>query len=105
MKAKKIISLLLVLALVSSVASMFVSAAETEDVQSRRAACPLCGTRLDEGLVHRVMYQDVPSCQYWFAAHQHQILGTYWEEDCTNPSCPYIGSDLLETKTGCPYAF
>ena len=105
MKTKRIIALVLVLVLAFATTSVFVSAADVSDIQPRRGACPLCGTRLDEGLVNRVMYQDVPNCQFWIAAHQHQILGKYWEADCTNSMCTYVASNLLETITGCPYAF
>lgn len=87
-KSKRILVLVLVLALAFTSFAMFASASETEAIQPRGLACPLCGNWIYTSQ-ERVFKESVPvgSCSNKGYTHTHDLYDVYERQDCT--SCSY----------------
>lgn len=99
-KSKRILALVLVLALAFTSFAMFASADTAEEIQPK-AACPLCGTSLkitypQETTIVKAVCRSFPSI-----FHNHAITTYYVEEDCTSSSCPYYSFNRASSVDKC----
>ncbi len=102
-KSKRILALVLVLALAFTSFAMLASASEA-DIEERRAySCPVCGTRMETTYEWRDdRYISVGSCGAISGTHTHTIQKQYRIEDCTSASCPYYSESYTgNTRTLC----
>lgn len=87
-KSKRILALVLVLALAFTSFAMLASASEA-DVEERDAySCPVCGTVLRHYTDTDVVQTIQTTCPRSSSPHTHVLKNVYSVEDC--PSCDYM---------------
>ena len=108
---KKIVAILLVVALMSAMFVVPAHAHETEGVSPRVApdACPRCQSDLTQVTRTYPKGVTVSNCPVYDYSHNHT---EYYKNSilriCTNSSCTYVYvarlGELVEERTYCPYA-
>lgn len=91
-KSKRILALVLVLALAFTSFAMLASASEA-DVEERRYDCPVCRTVLRRYTEYKIVSQTYTTCDYNPNLHLHVTREEYYIVDC--PSCDYVDSSTL----------
>lgn len=99
-RTKRILALVLVLAIAFTSFAMFASADTAEEIQPR-AACPLCGTSLRVKYPKETSIVDALCSRYPYTLHNHAITTYYVEEDCTSSSCPYYSFNKANSVNEC----
>lgn len=99
-KSKRILALVLVLALAFTSFAMFASADTAEEIQPRGMSCPECGTWINTKYVReRVAQVWVGSCDDRNYGHYHYINDVYDLRDCTN--CSYYSRSYVMSESVC----
>lgn len=100
-KSKRILALVLVLALAFTSFAMFASASEAEDPLLRRASCPLCGSSLRITYPKSTSTETVLCSRIPNRAHLHLITIYNEEQDCSSSSCPYYSFYKIKSTNEC----
>lgn len=98
-KSKRILALVLVLALAFTSFAMFASASEA-DVEERDAySCPVCGTVLRHGFDQDIEWAIETTCPVSSSPHTHVLKNIYDVEEC--PSCDYMSKTYSHQVLEC----
>lgn len=87
-RTKRILALVLVLALAFTSFAMLASASEA-DIEERDAySCPVCGTVLRHYTDEEVIWSVMTACMISTEMHAHKVKDIYNVDEC--PSCDYV---------------
>lgn len=99
-KSKRILALVLVLALAFTSFAMLASADTAEGIQPRGISCPECGTWVDTRYEREFITQVwVGSCSNRSYGHYHNINNVYEVENCSN--CSYYNRSYVKGESVC----